>query len=285
MILTRLKLLCTSANKGEVELPEHLIEEFGEACKAALRKQFSKREKKFMMRMSQIGKDIRQQQCELLDLPTDSDTDYSAVLKFLFGDISEAIVITLLKASGAKIEEEQKAVSLDIAGIKLDGTYDVKCNGKIYDIKSASPYSFDHKFGGGFANVDETDRFGYVTQLYLYAEADKADVGGWIVMNKVTGELAVIEPPVDDAKYRTKHLQLAANNITTLLNTKSIDDIDKSVPFVGETHYGKATGKYVLHPDYTYFPYKTALWGNKVQYKANSKSTAKVKTKKFYVEK
>lgn len=283
MLLTRLKLLCEQANRGEAELSEALIEEFGERCKAAIRKQFSPKDKEFRLRMSAIGKDVRQQQCEKLGLEKDEEEPYNSVLKFLIGDMTEAMLMVLMKAAGVKIEDEAKKVTLAIGGVELPGEYDLKINGKIYDVKSASPFAFENKFARGFDHVDQTDGFGYVSQLYMYAEADNAGVGGWLVMNKVTGELLLIEPPMADDKYRTKHLTHAAKNIKILQETTSLADIDKSIPTVDELWYGKPTGKKVLHPDYKYFSYKKALWGDRVQYKANAKSTAKVKTKNYYV--
>lgn len=283
MILTRLKLLCEKANKGEAQLSEELVEEFGELCKTALRKQFTPNEKEFRLRISQIGKSLRQQQCELLGLPKDGEEPYNTVIKFLYGDVAEAIIMTLMKAAGVNIENEQKEVTLNIGGIDLAGTYDVRIGGKIYDIKTASPYAYENKFARGFENVDATDTFGYVTQLYLYAEADKAHVGGWIVLNKVTGELQVVEPPIADNRFKSKHLQLAEANIKRLLATTSINDIDKTIPKVAETYYKKPTGKWVLDSDYTYFPYKQVLWGDKVQHKENKKSSAKIKPKNYYV--
>lgn len=284
MILTRLKLLCQKAYRGEEEISEELIEEFGELCKDALRKQFTPRETGFKLRVSQIGKSLRQQQCELLECEKDEEEPYNTILKFLYGDVAEAILMVLMKAAGVKIEDEQKAVKLDIGGVELEGTYDVKINGKIYDIKTASPFAYDNKFSKGFDYVDQVDNFGYVTQLYLYAEAEKCDVGGWIVMNKVNGELQVVEPPMADNRYKVKHLKLAESNIKALLATTSMADVATDIPSIPELFYKKPTGRRVLDSRFTYFPYKKILWGDKVQHKANPASKAKVKPMKYYVK-
>lgn len=284
MILTRLKLLLKNAYKGEAELSEELIEEFGDLCKDAIRKQFSPRDTAFKMRVSQIGKDIRHQQCSLLGCEKDEEEEYNTTLKFLYGDVAEAILMVLMKASGVKIEDEQKAVTLPIGGVELAGTYDVKINNKIYDIKTASPFAYDNKFSKGFDYVDQVDGFGYVTQLYLYAEAEGCEVGGWIVMNKVNGEIQIVEPPMADARYKIKHLKLAADNIKTLLATTSLDDVEKSLPSVSELFYKKPTGRRVLDSKYTYFPYKKLLWPGRIEYKGNPSSKAKSPPMKYYVK-
>lgn len=282
-ILTRLKQYCLKANRGEAAMSEEYIEYFGELCKTAMRKQFQEKEQKFKLRMSQIGKDVREQQGELLGLPKDEEAEYNLVIKFLYGDVTEAILMTLLKASGVQIEDEQKAVTLDIAGVKLEGTYDIKINGKIYDIKSCSPYAFTSKFGGGFDTVDKTDTFGYVTQLYLYAEAEQESrVGGWLVINKVDGQLLLVEAPTADEVYKKRHIALAERNINKLLLTKSIDDIDKTLDFEAETFYSKPTGRYTMPKALQYFSFKKALWGDKLEYKANPSSKAQNPEYKYY---
>lgn len=284
MILEKLKLLCQNAYKGEAEISEELIEEFGELCKASLRKQFTPNKREFKIRVSQIGKSLRQQQCELLDCETDEEEPYNTILKFLYGDVVEAILVVLLKASGTKIQELSKKVKLPIGGIEIEGELDVKINDKIYDIKSASPFSYDNKFSRGFDYVNEVDNFGYVTQLYLYAEAEKCGVGGWIVMNKINGEVQVVEPPIEDNKYKVQHLQLAETNIKALLATTSLDDVAKDLPSVPELFYKKPTGRRVLDSRFTYFPYKNIVWPGRIEYKGNPTSKAKVKPKKYYVK-
>ena len=283
MIMTRIKKLCKDAYAGEAEISEELIEEFGQLCMDSLRKQFTPNKKEFKIRVSQIGKNIRHQQCELLECEKDEEEDYNTIIKFLYGDVAEAILVVLLKASGTEIQELSKKTKLDIAGITIEGELDVKINDKIYDIKSASSFAYDNKFSRGFDYVDQVDEFGYVTQLYLYAESENCGVGGWIVMNKVNGEIQVVEPPMADNRYKVKHLQLAESNIKTLLATKSLDDVKKDLPSEPELFYKKPTGRRVLPSSYRWFPYKKILWGDKVQYKPNPTSKAKNKPMKFYV--
>ncbi|MCH8329491.1 MAG: hypothetical protein IIB81_03805, partial [Nanoarchaeota archaeon] len=54
----------TQAAKGQSEMSEEVIEEFGEACKASLRRQFAegKSQEDFSIRVSTVGKPLCQQQ-------------------------------------------------------------------------------------------------------------------------------------------------------------------------------------------------------------------------------
>ncbi len=123
------------------------------------------------------------------------------------GDIIEALAIFVMKSSGIKITNEQKKVNYKFNGDSIEGRQDVEIDGKIWDIKSASPYSFEKKFGeaGGFNEVVREDSFGYASQGFLYGESQDKDFGGWIAINKSTGEWTVCETPpaVDEYKKKT----------------------------------------------------------------------------------
>ena len=284
MLLKKIEMLCKKAYKGEAEVSEDIIEAFGEACKQAFKKHFTPHEVGFKIRMSSIGKPVRYLQCDKLGLDKDEEESYNTSIKFLYGDIAEAILISLLKAVKADIKEEQKAVTLPIADIELSGTYDIKLGNKIYDIKSCSPYAYDNKFRD-FESVLAGDDFGYVAQIYLYPEAEtlmsgkKVHAGGWLVINKVTGEIKEIKVPIEDDKIREEQLSIVSSNIKILNNTKTLDDIDKSIPTQKETYYGKQTGETVLSDSYKYFNYKKVLWKDTIEFRTGKSS----KTKKWYV--
>ncbi len=278
-ILTKVKKFLVKSTKGEAEISDELVNEFAELCATALKKQFTPRKTEYSVRMSGLGKPLIQQQCDKLGLPKDhtpEDEPYLA-MKFFIGDLIEAASYTIMKAAGIKVDSFQEQVSLNLSGQDIKGTLDVIINGKVYDIKSASDYSFECKFqgkkykgsstkGDGFCNLLESDSFGYVMQGYLYAESKKLPFGGWIVVNKSTGEWHVTDANDD---HRERYLKDAAERVKVLSVTTKKTDIDHSVPTQKETLRGVETGKNVLHYDYTYFPYKTALgWSDVLrQYK------------------
>ena len=221
-ILHKVQLYLSKATKEPVDISDKLVEEFGEACKSALRKQFTEeRRSGFKPRMSNVGRPLCQLQMEAQNIKGEGQP-YNVKMRNTFGDLIEALSIFVLKSAGVKIEDEQKNVKYKFNGSTIEGRYDVKINKKIWDIKSASPYSFKNKFGeaGGFEAVVKDDVFGYVSQGYLYSESEKLPFGGWIVINKSTGEWVVCETPLIDEEYKVNAIQTAKNNIHSLEKKK-----------------------------------------------------------------
>ena len=89
------------AVRGEVTLPKHLVKEFKESCGTAVEKQFSKQQNEpEKLRMSGLGKPVCQQQLGLQQLPKQSS--YNNIMRFLFGDLIEAVAMLVMKASNLK---------------------------------------------------------------------------------------------------------------------------------------------------------------------------------------
>ena len=256
-ILEQVQLYLTRISNNEVEVNEELVEEFGELAKDAFRKLYNQPDK-FTLRMSAIGRPFCQQWMAKNDQPKGSSSYYEP-MKFLIGDLIECAAIVILKGAQVNVERTSQAVSMAIGGIQLEGTYDVKIDGAIYDIKSASPYAFTNKFNSfnPFKNILDDDPFGYVNQGYLYAEADKSKFGGWIAINKSTGEWAVAETPILDSTYKKIALANAEKNIKDLIDNKEFSRDFKSVE---ETFRKKKTGKRYLGITCSYCPYKEECW-------------------------
>lgn len=237
---------------GNVELDEVLVEEFGERAKDALRKNFSEfKERQFRLRMSNIGKPLRQLMLEKKYGRGKASPDF--ILKMLYGSLYEALTILLLKASKVNLQEHDKQVSLSVAGIAIDGMLDVKIDGKIYDIKTASPYSYEHKFDS-WESLASSDDFGYIDQGFGYGAADKSPFGGWIVINKSTGQLKVIAIPEDVEEELTKtRLALIAAKVKHITTNQPIPACTEAID---ETYYKKPTGNVVLGPNCRYCSYK-----------------------------
>ena len=276
-ILTRVQMFLAEANKASVEMSDELIEEFGEACKTAFKKQFTdKRKKEFSYRMSNIGKPLCQLQMEKKGIKGEG-FPYNFKMRNLFGDLIEASAIAIMKASGIKITDVQKKVTLKDNGDDINGTLDIKIGDKVWDIKSASPYAFENKFGdnGGFDTVVKDDTFGYVSQGYLYSEADKSKFGGWIVINKSTGEWCTTEAPEapdQNFEYRHTALKKARDNIKALKENKPFERCFEDVE---ELYYKKPTGNKVLGITCSFCPYKKPCWGDTIQYLPQQQSKGK----------
>ena len=283
-ILEKVQSFLKRATKESVEISEELIDEFGEACKVALRKQFiEKRNSKFTKRISNIGKPLCQLKMENEKVEGEGQP-YNNKMRFIFGDLIEALAVVILKSSGVNVNSTQKPVSYKSNKIKIDGTYDIEIDNIIYDIKSASPYAFEHKFGegGGFNSIAEDDAFGYLSQGYLYSESENKKFGGWIVINKSTGEWLVSETPAEDLKYKKNAIKLAKKNVNAL---------DKGEPFrrcydaVEETFRKIPTGNKVLGVVCSFCPYKFPCWGeDNLQYLPQQQSKGKNPKWVYYTE-
>ena len=161
----------------------------------------SERNSEFTLRMSNVGRPARQLWYEQ-NLPAETSSPAPSVqIKFLYGHILEEILLMLVRASGHKVTDEQKEVT--VKGVK--GHIDCKIDGEVVDIKTASKFSFN-KFREG--RLREDDPFGYMSQLAGYEEAEKSSEGGFLVINKESGELCLYRPedldkPASILKYKT----------------------------------------------------------------------------------
>ena len=283
-ILENVQSFLKMATDDSVAVSDKLIDEFGEMCKDAFRKQFTnKREKSFRARMSNIGKPLCQLQMEKSNAKPEGQP-YNNKMRNTFGDLIEALAVTIIKASGIKVDSTQKSVSYNMDKSKIDGTYDIEIGNSIYDIKSASPYAFEHKFGdeGGFNSIVEDDSFGYLSQGYLYSESENKRFGGWIVINKSTGEWLVTETPTEDEKYK---------NIAINLSKENLHALDEGKPFrrcfsdIEETFRKIPTGNKVLGIVCSFCPYKFPCWGkDKLQYLPQQQSKGKSPKWVYYTE-
>ena len=267
-------MFLAEASKTSVKISDDIIEEFGETCKEAFKKQFTEeRKKEFTYRMSNIGKPLCQLKMEKDGVEGDT-VPYNYKMRNLFGDLIEASAVAIMKSAGVQIEDTQKQVSHNFNGDKINGTLDVKIDGKVWDIKSASPYAFESKFGenGGFDAVIKEDSFGYATQGYLYSEADKSNFGGWIVINKSTGEWCVTETPLEDTQHKKRALSTAETNIKKL---KDNEPFERCFDDKEEYFYKKPTGNRVLGFVCSYCPYKRKCWGDNLQYLPQQQSQGK----------
>ena len=283
-ILENVQSFLKMATDDSVAVSDKLIDEFGEMCKDAFRKQFTnKREKSFRARMSNIGKPLCQLQMEKSNAEPEGQP-YNNKMRNTFGDLIEALAVTIIKASGLKVDSTQKSVSYNMDKSKIDGTYDIEIGNSIYDIKSASPYAFEHKFGdeGGFNSIVEDDSFGYLSQGYLYSDSENKKFGGWIVINKSTGEWLVTETPTEDEKYK---------NIAINLSKENLHALDEGKPFrrcfsdIEETFRKIPTGNRVLGIVCSFCPYKFPCWGkDKLQYLPQQQSKGKSPKWVYYTE-
>ena len=232
--------------------------------------------------MSNVGRPLCQLQMEAKGIKGEGQP-YNVKMRNTFGDLIEALALFVMKSSGVEIKNEQKKVEYKFNGDKIEGRQDVEINEKIWDIKSASPYSFEKKFGeeGGFNEVVKDDTFGYASQGFLYGESQGKEFGGWIAINKSTGEWTVCETPKLNEPYKTDAINKAKSNFKAIQKgepfKKQYDDIE-------ETFRGKPTGNRVLGFACSFCPYKLPCWGSKLQLLPQQQSKGKNPKWVWYTE-
>lgn len=272
LVLAQVQGFLQAALEGKAQVDPKLIDEFAENVKAAVTRRFSEPNKgEFTLRASNVGRPTCQLQMEASGAKGEPQV-YSDVMRNMFGDIIEQLAILVMRSAKVDVRSVQGPVSLNIGDINLKGTYDIDIGGKIYDIKSCSKYAFTHKFGprGGFMAIKNDDHFGYVGQGYLYAEAEKKPFGGWIAINKETGEWAVTEAPDEDGPYKKEAIQKADAAIRTI---KSKAEFKRCFDDEQEIFNKKPTGNSILGSTCSWCPYKLACWpGAQLRPQAKSKA-------------
>ena len=268
-------------------MEEEIADKFAEACKVAILRQFNDR-RSYKVRLSGIGKPLCQQKAE--ERGTPEDREYNLPMKFLFGDVVEAIGMAVMEAAGVNITGEQEAVSLTREGIEIPGTLDVTIDegtDEVWDIKSASPFAFDKKFSewSGFEAMREEDVFGYIPQGYAYAEAKGKPFGGWIAINKVDGRWSVAQTPNDDEEYRVEALETIDTNLKALKTKKKYLRMFPEEP----EHYLKTqegdgpTGNMLMPRTCTFCGFKSGCWP-KAEFHEKVASMAKSRPMTWYTK-
>ena len=172
-----------------LNIDDKTIDAFGESMKEVLSQWANPRPRDSgTLRMSNIGKPLRQL---WYDMRSESKTTErikpSVFIKFLYGHLLEEVLLMLIKIAGHEVTDEQKEVS--VSGIK--GHMDCVIDGEVIDIKTASGFAFKKFYNKTLA---EDDIFGYLAQLAGYEAAMGTNKGGFLAMNKESGEIALYRP-------------------------------------------------------------------------------------------
>ena len=243
-----------NAANGKSTMSIETIQQVGLDVMGALGRQFgggNKRDK-FGLRMSNVGKPTCQLWFEknepekALPLPT------TFVMNMMIGDIVEAVFKGLLKEAGVKYEDDEKVTLQLDDDTSVTGTYDVVIDGAVDDVKSASNWSYTHKFES-FDTLRQSDAFGYVAQLAGYAKASGKKAGGWWVVNKANGQFKYVPATGIDIDKEVDHIRQTADTVKE--NT-----FERCFDAVPEKFRGKETGNMVLDTNCGFCRYRFACW-------------------------
>jgi len=179
-----------------------IVLSFAKDCADIMSKAIKKREEREpRLRMSNIGKKPRQLWYEMHGAPKESMSGHTLV-KFLYGDLIEAMILALAEAAGHTVEDKQARGEVD----GIEGSIDCKIDGKLIDVKSTSPFAFKNKFKET-ADLGD-DPFGYAAQGAGYEAMSGTPFHGWLAIDKVSGEIRLSKasdlPDVKELIHRTK---------------------------------------------------------------------------------
>ena len=169
-------------------------------------------------------------------------------LRFLYGDILEAVILWLAKLAGHTVESQQESVELD----KVKGHIDAIIDGDLVDVKSCSPQSYK-KFIGG--TLPSCDPFGYLAQISGYKECLQKNKAHFLAVDKVSGDLCLYTPdPEFDLPDPHEVIKSAREAICTK-NFKDLPPCSEPVPA------GKS-GNMKLSTDCKYCVFRNKCWEN-----------------------
>jgi len=246
-----------NATSGKSAMSQDNIEQVATDIKDALNRQFNtKREDKFRLRMSNIGRPSCQLWFEKNKPETALPKPTTFVMNMMIGDIVEAVFKAVLREANVKFEDTD-TVTLELdENTKISGSYDLVMNEAVDDIKSASDWSYKYKFDS-YESLHSGDSFGYVGQLAGYAKALGKKAGGWWVLNKANGLFKYVRAHID----MDKELDKIKKNIKAT-ESKELVRCFEPEP---ETFRGKETGNIVLNKNCTFCSYRNACWENLIE--------------------
>lgn len=181
--------------------PEH-IENFGRSLARHISNRASDERGTPSLRLSNLGTACDRKLWYSINTPEDGeDLSPATRIKFLYGDILEALLLFLAKEAGHLVEGEQDEV--EVNGVL--GHRDAVIDGRTVDVKSASTYSF-RKFESNGLRSD--DPFGYLAQLGSYVSTGRdddrvqdKDVGSFLVIDKTLGNITLDTYAFGDVDY------------------------------------------------------------------------------------
>lgn len=219
----------------------------------AVRKQFNQNERKFSLRMSNIGRPECQLWYEKNKPDEGIDMPANFLMNMMIGDIVEAVFKGVLTEAGVDFSDGFKS-TLTAGRHKIHGTHDLIMDKKVDDIKSASQWSYKNKFKD-YATLKEHDAFGYIGQLAGYAKALSVDPGGWWVINKANGEFKYVS-----AWDMKPEVDTIIDDVAKKADSLEANKFKRCFEPVEETFRTKPTGNKVLGEECSWCRFRHKCW-------------------------
>ena len=238
-------------------MPEEIIDRVIDEIRDSLKKQFvDKSNNKFRLRMSNLGRPYCQLWFDKNNPQTALPPTSNFVINMMIGDVLESVFKGILSASGVDYQNGEK-VTLNLKSHKIEGTPDLIMDGKVDDVKTASPWSYENKFKD-YNTLYENDSFGYVAQLAGYAKACGVKPGGWWVINKANGDFKYVPA----WGLNVDHNIEKANTLAEELDNNYFRRVYSDEP---ETYRKKPTGNRKLCRESSWCSYRNECWPNLIE--------------------
>jgi len=238
------------AMAGETTMSKEVAAKVASDVEAALFKQFDSGPRdEFRLRMSNIGKPKCQLWFEKNDPEDKTPLPPHFLMNMILGDIVEAVFKGILRSAGVQFKDNDKCTLKLSNGHEINGEYDMELDGKIDDVKSASPWSYRNKFEN-FETLKMGDSFGYIAQLVGYAQGAGKEVGGWWVINKANGEFKYVPAEGVDVDEELGKIEALVDYI------ESDEPFERCFEPEPETFYKKQTGNLVLPSECKFCSFK-----------------------------
>lgn len=254
----RIRKYLEDSNDGAPGMSDEAMDEACEILRTALDRAFNQTRSNFKVSMSAAGRPACQLVMQRNGVEPIKKTAGFA-MKMLIGHITEAVLMSVIRSSNIPVESAHGKVDLPLDDhVSVRGTYDLEVDGEIWDIKSASHWSFRNKWvAGGFEAVEASDSFGYCAQLYGYSKASGKAVGGWFVVDKESGDIAVVKAK-DTPEYRKKHLTKLRESTYKVLDLDR--EFTREFEDEPEKFRSKETGNRKLGFECSWCDFKEACW-------------------------
>lgn len=203
------------------------------------------------IRMSNVGQPCARKLWYHVNTVSTETLPPAVKMKFLYGDITEEVLLSLAEAAGHRVEGRQDRMEVNGIVGHRDGVVD----GMLVDVKSASTYGFNKFKENG---LREEDPFGYLSQLasYLYASQDDPLVtnkthAGFLAMDKQHGHIVLDVYDLTDEMSRIESLIEARKTM--------VEQTDPPPRPYADVPYQKS-GNMALQTACSYCEYKKTCW-------------------------
>lgn len=174
-------------DQEEIVMEDWIARQYGYMAEYSMKRQFAKRVDGPALRFSGAGKCARALSYEFHGYDANGKEQNSrSKLVFLYGDLLEALIVSLAKASGVQITAcglDQKKISLTVDGVEINGHPDGLIIGNpihTFECKSMSDYGYQ-EFERGEISKD------YLVQVNLGMEAMGLEKCVFVAINKQSG--------------------------------------------------------------------------------------------------